>query len=117
MVEPSSSDLVISTTLHTLEPLRHRVPVADADGRRLGDFMMIIPGLRSKPKHIIQKTIGEIQLVLTRFNDMVVFVELNLKLNLLWISHRHRFGIGPEIASAVRERVPEALLVGWGAGR
>ncbi len=116
MDDPLSSELIISTTLHTVVPLRHRVPVEDTDGRRLGDFMMIIPGLRSKPKHIIQKTVGEIQLVLTRFSDMVVFVELNLKLNLLWISHRHRFGIGPEIASAVRERVPEALLVGWGAG-
>ena len=112
----SEADLVIGTRLHTLAPLRHRVPVTDSDGRRLGDFMMIIPGLRGKPAHVIQKTINEIHLALTRFNDMVVFVELNLKLNLLWISHRHRFGIGPEIASAVRERVPEALLVGWGAG-
>jgi len=110
-----SSDLLISTTLHLPLALRHRVPVQDEDGRGLGDFMMIIPGLRNKPKHLVQRTVSEIQLVLTRFNDMVVFVELNLKLNLLWVSHRHRFGIGPEIASAVRERVPEALLVGWGA--
>ena len=110
----AASDLVLSTTLHTMEPLRKRVPVQDEDGRALGDFMMIIPGLRSKPKHIIQRTAAEIQAVCARFSDMVVFVELNLKLNLLWISHRHRFGIGLEIASAVRERVPEALLVGWG---
>lgn len=112
-----SSELVISNSLHTVAPLRQRVPVADEQGRGLGDFMMIIPGLRNKPQHLIQRTISEIQLVLTRFNDMVVFVELNLKLNLLWVSHRHRFGIGPEIAGALRERVPEALLVGWGPGK
>ena len=112
-----SSELVISTTLHTAAPLRQRVPVQDEEGRSLCDFMMIIPGLRNKPQHLIQRTISEIQLALTRFNDMVVFVELNLKLNLLWVSHRHRFGIGPEIAGALRERVPEALLVGWGPGK
>lgn len=109
----TASEIMVSLELQSAEPLRKRVPLHDDDGRALCDFMMIIPGLRNKPTHIIQDTIDKIQLACARFGDMVVFAELNLKLNLLWISHKNRYGICPEIAAALRELIPGALLVGW----
>ncbi len=73
--------------------------------------MMLIPGLREKPKHLIESTIQDVHLALTRFNHVVVFAEFNLKLNLLWVSLKPVNGIRLEIAGAIQERVPEAKLV------
>lgn len=99
--------------LERLEPLRKRIPLRDEQGRALADFMMIIPGLRRRPQRFIQQCISEIQAVCARFEDAVVFVDLNLKLNLLWVSHRSHPGLCGEIAGAVQQRIPEALLVSW----
>ena len=93
------------------EPLRMRAPSHDEDGRPLSDFMMLIPGLREKPKHIIDNALQDMHLALTRFSDVVVFAEFNLKLNLLWVSIRPVQGIRYEIAGAIQAQVPEAKLV------
>lgn len=111
-----SADLINSAPLQHVEPLRKRVPLHDEHGRALADFMMIIPGLRNRPQRVIQRCVKEIHAVCARFGDVVVFVELNVKLNLLWISHRPAPGICAEITGALQERIPEALLVGWMAG-
>ncbi|MEN8206666.1 MAG: hypothetical protein ABFS24_11720 [Pseudomonadota bacterium] len=95
----------------TAEPLRKRAPSHDENGRPLSDFMMLIPGLRDQPKHIIDNTIQDVHIVLTHFSEVVVFAEFNLRLNLLWVSIRSVQGIRNEIASAIREQVPEAKLV------
>lgn len=93
------------------EPLRKRAPSCGEDGRALSDFMMLVPGLKEKPKHLIDSTIQNMHLVLSRFNHVVVFAEFNLKLNLLWVSMKPVNGIRLEIASAIQDLVPEAKLV------
>ena len=93
------------------EPLHKRAPLCDEHGKPLCDFMMLIPGLRDQPKHIIDNTIQDMHIVLTHFSDAVVFAEFNLKLNLLWVSIRSIQGIRLEIASAIQEQVPGAKLV------
>jgi hypothetical protein len=93
------------------EPLRKRAPTHDENGRPLCDFMMLIPGLRDKPKHLVDTTIQNVHIVLTQFRSAVVFAEFNLKLNLLWVSIRPINGIRFVIASAIQEHVPEAKLV------
>ena len=93
------------------EPLHKRAPSHDEHGKPLCDFMMLIPGLRDKPKHIIDDTIQDIHIVLTHFSHAVVFAEFNLKLNLLWVSIRSIQGVRLEIASAIQEQVPGAKLV------
>ena len=93
------------------EPLRKRAPSHDEDGRPLSDFMMLIPGLRDKPKHMIDTALQDVHIALTHFSDVVVFAEFNLKLNLLWVSVRPVQGIRFEIAAAIQEQVPEARLV------
>ena len=102
----------LSVQFHTsAEPLRKRAPIHDENGKPLSDFMMLIPGLRDKPKHLIDRTIQDVHIVLTHFREAVVFAEFNLKLNLLWVSIRSINGIRFEIASAIQEHVPEAKLV------
>lgn len=92
-------------------PLRHRAPAVDENGKALSDFMVIIPGLRDKPRQMIQQTLTEVHAALTCFQHAVVFAEFNLKLNLLWVSIRPLDNIRVEIFNAVRLRVPAARLV------
>lgn len=105
-----------STTLMTFAgsgpglPLWQVAPTRDLAGKRLTDFMMLIPRLRNRPQIEIERASREIQAVLALHQD-VVFADLNLKLNLLWVSLRPRPGAISELAAAIRLRVPEALLV------
>jgi hypothetical protein len=95
----------------TAEPLRKRAPSHDEHGKPLSDFMMLVPGLRDKPKHLIEAAIQDIHIALAHFSEVVVFAEFNLKLNLLWVSIRPVHGIRFEIAGAIQQQVPEARLV------
>ncbi len=97
--------------LDASEPLRKRAPVFDENGRPLSDFMVVIPGLRKKSQLRIQQTLKEIHGTLARFGDTVVFAELNLKLNLLWVSIRPVAGIRFEITEALRQSIPNARLI------
>ena len=97
--------------LDAAEPLRKRAPAVDENGKALTDFMVIIPGLKSKPQAVINKTMQDIQLVLTRYSHSVVFAEVNLRLNLLWVSIKPKSGMRFEITQALRDCIPEAKLV------
>lgn len=92
-------------------PLWQLAPTHDASGRLLTDFMMLIPRLRARPSTEIERVSRAIQGVLSLHKD-VVFADLNLKLNLLWVSLRPRPGAISELVAAIRLRVPEAVLVG-----
>ncbi len=92
-------------------PLWQVAPTRDSAGHRLTDFMMLIPRLRSRSPAEIERTSQAIQSVLALHDD-VVFADLNLKLNLLWVSLRPSPGAISLLVAAVRHRVPEAVLVG-----
>ena len=106
-----------SSTLTTMAesmpgvPLWQIAPTRDSDGQRLTDFMMLIPRLRSRPPAEIERASHDIQALLALHQD-VVFADLNLKLNLLWVSLRPRPGAISELVAAIRLRVPGAVLVG-----
>ena len=102
---------VTVSILDASEPLRKRAPVVDEEGKALSDFMVIIPGLRKKSKTRINQTTQDIHRVLSEFGSTVVFAELNLGLNLLWVSIRPVDGIRFEIAEALRSAIPAARLV------
>ena len=104
-------ELSESTGLDPAEPLWKRVPTRDDQGHPLSDFMMIIPNLRCKPHHLLQKTIELIRDVLSLYRNIVVFADLNLKLNLLWVSVKPVPGICLELPAAIKMQVPEAVLV------
>lgn len=105
----SSTLTVTAGTLPGL-PLWQVAPTRDSAGRLLTDFMMLIPRLRSRPVAEIERAARDIQAVLSLHQD-VVFADLNLKLNLLWVSLRPRPGAISELVAAIRLRVPEAVLV------
>lgn len=92
------------------EPLWRIVPTRDENGRLLTDFMMLIPRLREKSASEVERTSGHIRSILALHSE-VVFADLNLALNLLWISLRPKRGAMVEIAAAIRALVPEAVLV------
>lgn len=74
--------------------------------------MMIIPGLKHKPHHAIKSVTYEIEKVLRFYKEFVVFADLNLHLNVLWVSVQPRPGICLEVAAAIHHLVPEAKVVG-----
>lgn len=106
-----TSPRIALSLLDASEPLRKRAPAVDEDGKPLSDFMVIFPGLRNRPRLQIQQTTQEIQRVLTCYAHSVVFAELNLRMNLLWVSTRRIDGLRFEIAESLRERIPFAKLV------
>ena len=93
------------------QPLYQRAPGRDADGRALSDFMVLIPGLKARPLHELSERVASLQAVLLQFQE-VVFVDLNLPLNLLWVSLYPRQGVIQELFSAMRAYLPEARLIG-----
>ena len=93
-------------------PLWQLAPTHDPSGHLLTDFMMLIPRLRTRPPIEIERASRDIQAVLALHREDVVFADLNLKLNLLWVSLRPRPGAISELVAAIRLRVPEAVLVG-----
>ncbi len=96
--------------LEPCRPLWQIVPTRDEDGRPLCDFMMFIPGLRKKSALHIESVFRHIQAVLEHYQE-VVFANVNLPINVLWVSLKHRPGLILEIAAAIKLLVPEAVLV------
>lgn len=100
-----------SNGLCAAEPLWSHVPTCDNEGQRLSDFMMLIPKLRKQPQAHIQQVLQQIQEVLELYRHAVVFADLNLKINVLWVSVKPVPGICLELPAAILDRVPEARLV------
>lgn len=106
-------DVTTELTAHYMpaEPLYKRVPVRDHEGRLLSDFMMLIPGLSRKTPQQIKNRLSAIQRVLSNYGKAVVFVDLNLRLNVLWVTVRPIPGICIELPAVIKQYVPEAVLV------
>lgn len=106
-----ASGLRPSSGMEPAAPLWQRVPTRDENGNRLSDFMMLIPGLNRAGSHRIEGIIAELEYTLGHYSDTVCFADLNLKLNLLWVSVRPVPGICLELPTAIKSRVPQALLI------
>jgi hypothetical protein len=111
-ISAGNQTLSKTTGMEAAEPLWKRVPTHDDNGAPLSDFMMIIPKLRNNPGHIIKNIINDISTVLEHYKNTVVFADLNLKLNVLWVSVKPVPGICLELPAAIKMRVPQAMLVG-----
>ena len=102
----------LSLGISPAEPLWKVAPTRDADGNRVGDLLMIIPKLKTKPSHHVQKTLAEIEIALKQFSTLVLFANVDMKLNTLWVSFKAKPGLFVEIAAALKLHVPEAVIVG-----
>ncbi|WP_232224944.1 hypothetical protein [Acidihalobacter ferrooxydans] len=110
-IDERRTELRIDPGLEPATPLWQRVPTRTPEGQLASDFMMLIPGLRRRPRNQLQQVLDDIQAVLAHYRSVVLFADMNLKLNVLWISVRPVPGITLELAAAVKVRVPEAMLV------
>ncbi len=93
------------------QPLWRRLPSHDEQGRRLSDFMMIIPGLNKRGHEETRQRLAAVAAVLQRYDRVVVFADVNLRINTLWVSIRPVAGMCLEIPAAIKLAVPEAVLV------
>jgi len=100
-----------SLSLEPAQPLWKRAPKRDENGDSLFDFIMSIPKLNQQPKETVQEKIEQIETVLSHYGTKVVFADLNLKINVLWVSIKPIPGLSYEIAAAIKMQLPEALIV------
>ena len=96
------------------EPLWKIAPTHDEDGTSLCDFMLLIPKLKTRQPDYIERAQSSMATILALYPE-VVFANINMELNVLWVSHRYRLGLMLEIVAAIRRHVPEALLVAHNA--
>lgn len=111
LIAEESTEIINTLECKPNTPLWQRVPTKDTDGTYLSDFMMIIPGLKKRSSPYRSKTLDAVIDVLQRYEGIVVFADLNMKLNVLWVSLRPVEGMCLEISAAIKVAVPEALLV------
>ena len=108
----AKSELKLSVIISPATPLWKLAPTRDKDGGPVSDVLIIIPKLKTKPEQYIKNTLLNIESVLKQFNDKVLFANLDMKLNTLWISFKSIPGVYVDLVSQLKTRIPEAVLVG-----
>lgn len=93
------------------EPLWKRAPTRDLRGKPYADFMMLIPGLRSFEPSYLRDIVNKLEAVLKHYEDDIILADLNLKINVLWVTMQAHPGLTAEIAALIHHVVPEAKLV------
>jgi len=106
------NDLKLSVDLSPAEPLWKLAPTRDREGGPVSDILMIIPKLKSRPDHYIKDTLASIEFALKQYSDEVLFANIDMKLNTLWVSFKAVPGVYVNILSTLKINVPEAVLVG-----
>lgn len=92
-------------------PLWSRAPARDENGKPHSDFMMLIPGLKQQTEAGIESCLLKIRDCLLPFENSVVYVDLNIKLGLLWVSHKAIPGITKPLVLAIQREIPQAKLI------
>lgn len=104
--------LKISVSIEPAEPLWKLAPTRDKEGGPVSDLLMIIPKLKTKPEQYIKDTLANIDCALRQFSEQILFANVDMKLNTLWVSFKAVPGIYGDIVSTLKISVPEAVLVG-----
>jgi hypothetical protein len=92
-------------------PLWSRVPSRDEDGKPYSDFMMLIPGLKKENEAAVEGYLLKIRESLLSFENVVVYVDLNIRLNLLWVSIKPVPGITRHMVEAIQCNIPHARVI------
>lgn len=97
-------------------PLWQLAPTRGRSGQGMADFMMLIPGLadRSAVERVHAQNV--VREICESYGEQVAFADINLSLNLLWVSVDARPGLAGRVAASIRQRLPDALLVGGQLG-
>lgn len=97
--------------IQSSEPLWKRVPTRDPSGKPYTDFMMLIPGLRKFETSRLHDIVSKVEAVLKHYEKDIVLADLNLKINVLWVTMKPNMTLTTEIAALIHHVVPEAKLV------
>lgn len=116
MLKVTGNQQLKNQGLEPSDPLWMRVPSKDEYGKPVSDFQMLIKGLKYRPRYEIEQRVECLRRVLIQHQEDVVFADLNLKINLLWVSVRSKSGISSQIAAEVHHLIPEAKLLTESAG-
>lgn len=108
---PQAEHSLLHPKIQSSEPLWKRVPTRDPAGKPYNDFMMIIPNLKKFESSRLNSIINKINAVLKLHEENIVLADLNLKINLLWVTIQPRIGLTTEIAAHIHHVVPEAKLI------
>ncbi|MGB0722143.1 MAG: hypothetical protein ACPGU7_07065 [Gammaproteobacteria bacterium] len=92
-------------------PLWQRAPTHDDSGRMAADFMLLIPKLNQRAASDRDACIRTLERVMRAHDQHIIFADLNLKLNLLWVSFRPADGVMAELVADIQRYVPTALLI------
>ncbi len=104
-------ELAPDVSLHPATPLWQRAPTHTEDGRPVSDFMMVIPGMKRWQPARLKQTLDCLNEILAVYRDVVLLADLNLRINVLWVSVRPVPGLCAELPAAIHHRIPEARLV------
>ncbi len=107
-------DAPIKQVLFANSPLWMRAPSRDEKGHNYSDFMMLVPGLGKRTTADLEAKIQLIQATINQFTSVVVYADINTKLNVLWVSHKSIPGVSRPIIAALKKNIPEAKIVGTG---
>lgn len=106
------TDLKLSVDIAPAEPLWKLAPTHDENGGPVSDVLMIIPKLKTQPEPYIKDTLANIEFALKQFSNEILFANVDMKLNTLWVSFKAVPGVYVDIVATLRNNVPEAVLVG-----
>ncbi len=104
--------LKLSVDLAPAEPLWKLAPTRDENGGPVSDLLIIIPKLKTQPEQYIKDTLSNIEFALKQFSNEILFANVDMKLNTLWVSFKAVPGVYVDIVSTLKTNVPEAVLVG-----
>jgi len=107
-------DAPIKQILFAHSPLWMRAPSRDENDNFYSDFMLLIPGLGKRTAADLEGKIQLIKETVNQFNSVVVYADINTKLNILWISHKSIPGVSRPIIAALMKNIPEAKIIGTG---
>ncbi len=105
-------ELKLSIDITPAEPLWKKAPTRDENGGPVSDVLMIIPKLKNRPEQYIRDTLANIEFALKQHNHAILFANVDMKLNTLWVSFKAIPGVYANIVSTLKINVPEAVLVG-----
>mgnify|MGYP003573506798 FL=1 len=107
-----NKELKLSVDIEPAQPLWKLAPTSDEEGGPVSDLLMIIPKLKTKPEQYIKDTLANIESALKQFSNEVLFANVDMKLNTLWVSFKAVPGVYGDIVCTLKTNVPEAVLVG-----
>lgn len=107
-----NTEIKLSVDLNPAEPLWKLAPTRDQEGGPVSDILMIIPKLKTKPEYYIRETLANVEFALKKYSNEILFANIDLKLNTLWVSFKAVPGVYVDIISTIKLNVPEAVLVG-----